>query len=478
MSEVINVLFLIYVGLTVVVLITERRNPTSTMAWMLVLILVPFVGFVLYLLFGRDVSKRKIFYIDEKDKKELFQIVEAQGDFIKMGELNYKDESVRIHLPLIQMNLKGARAIYSQDNEVEVLIDGKDKFTRLFQSIRQAKRQIHLEYYIVKNDALANRLIDLLIEKAREGICVRFLVDFLGSRVGRKRLREMEDAGIYVAKFFPTKFLPFIEVMLNNRNHRKIVVIDGSEAYLGGYNVGNEYIGLDESLGQWRDTHIILRGSGVLEVQNRFLLDWRASGGNTDGFEKFSFPRTQGAGQVGLQIVSSGPESQMEQIKYSYLSMINCAKRYILIQSPYFIPDEAMQDALRIALLKGVEVSIMIPNKPDHLFVYWASYSYIGDLLGHGLKAYIYEAGFMHAKTMVIDDEVFSCGTANFDIRSFRLNFEINAFIYDVGLARDYRHIFEDDVRRSRRMTQEDYQNRSRLIKFKEPISRLLSPLL
>lgn len=478
MLQIISILFLVYIGMMVLVLILERRKPTSTLAWILVLTLLPYLGFVVYLLFGRDLSKRKIFSLKKDEKKQLLKLVKAQGKFIKEGELNYKDDSVRSHLSLIQMNLRAAHAIYSQDNSVQIFIDGKEKFTRLFSSIREAKEQIHLEYFIVRNDTIANHMIDLLIQKAEAGVEVRFLVDFLGNRIKASRIKEMRKAGVQVAKFFPSRFFPYVEIMVNNRNHRKIVIIDGKEAFLGGYNVGNEYLGLDSSKGAWRDTHIVVTGSAVLEIQNRFIMDWRASGGDAEGSEKLSFPKTIGTGNVGMQIVSSGPESQMEQIKYSYLAMINVAKKRILIQSPYFIPDEPMIDALKMALLRGVEVLITIPNKPDHIFVYWATFSYIGDLLPFGLKAYIYQDGFMHAKTMVVDEEVFTCGTANFDIRSFRLNFEVNAFIYDKNVAQEYTQIYYKDIKKSRQLTLADYENRSWVIKLKEPISRLMSPVL
>ncbi len=478
MLDFLWILFLIYIGLTIIVLILERRNPTSTLAWILVLILVPFAGFLAYLLFGRNISKKKIFPIAESEKARILELVKAQGEFLKIGEMGDQDPAIDHHMSLIQMNLNGARAIFSKDNEVEIFIDGQEKFTRLLAGIRQARQQIHMEYFIVKDDALANHLIDLLIEKSLEGVRVCFLVDFLGSRIPGRRFKQMKAAGIHVAKFFPAKFFPYFDITLNHRNHRKIVVIDAQEAYLGGFNVGNEYLGLDSRKGAWRDTHILVRGSAVLEIQNRFLLDWRASGGKQEDLDRLSFPKTQGHGDVGMQIVSSGPESQMEQIKYAYLSMIHQARKSILIQSPYFIPDEAMIDALKMALLRGVEVSITIPNKPDHLFVYWATYSYIGDLLPFGLHAYIYEKGFMHAKTMVVDAEVFSCGTANFDIRSFKLNFEINAFIYDQDIAQEYVAIYHRDLLHSRQLTLLDYQNRPWMIKIKEPVSRLLSPLL
>lgn len=236
---------------------------------------------------------------------------------------------------------------------------------------------------------------------------------------------------------FPSRLRP-INLRLNYRNHRKLVIIDGETGYVGGFNVGDEYLGLNPKFGYWRDTHLRLQGTAVHAIQTRFILDWnQASHHHTLTYVPNHFPECEPKGNVGMQIVTSGPDSEWEQIKNGYIKMISTAKRSILIQTPYFIPDSSLLDALRIACLSGIDVKIMIPNKPDHAFVYWATLSYIGDLLKAGASVYIYDNGFIHAKTIVVDDETASVGTANIDVRSFRLNFEVNAFIYDVTIAKN-----------------------------------------
>lgn len=256
------------------------------------------------------------------------------------------------------------------------------------------------------------------------------------------------------------------------------MIIDGQIGFIGGFNVGNEYLGLKKSIGYWRDTHLLVRGSAVHEMQIRFLLDWKISSAEELTYSLKYFPQPAVTGQTGIQIVSCGPEAPQEEIKQGYLKMINSAKKNIYIQTPYFIPDESIQEALKIAVLSGVDVRIMMPNKPDHPFVYWASYSFIGDLVKIGVKAYLYEKGFLHAKTIVVDDIISSVGTANFDIRSFKLNFEVNAFLYDREIAQKLQQAFEQDMLDCTLLTFEKYRKRSVLIQFKESVSRLFSPLL
>lgn len=320
---------------------------------------------------------------------------------------------------------------------------------------------------------------DALIQKAKEGVQVRVLYDELGSRTLRKKFfKELREAGGHVEVFFPSKLRP-INLRLNYRNHRKLVIIDGMTGYVGGFNVGDEYLGLNPKFGYWRDTHIRLQGTAVHAIQTRFILDWnQASHHHTLTYIPNHFPDYGPKGNVGMQIVTSGPDSEWEQIKNGYIKMISNAKRSILIQTPYFIPDASLLDALRIACLSGIDVNIMIPNKPDHAFVYWATLSYIGDLLKAGATVYIYDNGFIHAKTIVVDDEIASVGTANIDVRSFRLNFEVNAFIYDITIAKKLVSTFKEDLLVSRKFTYEEYLQRPLWIRIKESVSRLLSPIL
>ena len=273
--------------------------------------------------------------------------------------------------------------------------------------------------------------------------------------------------------------MPHINTRINYRNHRKVVVIDGEYGYTGGFNVGKEYVNLDEKIGFWRDTHIRIRGEAVNDLNERFLLDWcYASGEKIDDFTVFYPKHPYKDGGKGIQVVTSGPDHKEEYIKHAYIKMINNAKKNIYLQTPYFVPDEPMLEALKLAALSGVDVRIIIPGKPDHIFMKWAASAYIGDIIEAGGKVYTYENGFIHSKTIVVDGQVASVGTANMDIRSFKLNFEVNVFIYDSSVASDMENQFFVDINDSELITKAEYNGRSSWLKMKESIIRLLSPIL
>lgn len=278
--------------------------------------------------------------------------------------------------------------------------------------------------------------------------------------------------------FFPSLLRP-LNFRINNRNHRKLCIIDGMTAYIGGFNVGDEYLGLDKKFGYWRDTHLRITGNAVNHIQGRFILDWHQAGKHKRGdYEEFSFYTGGHTGTSPVQIITSGPNSETEHLKNMYIKLILSARKSVYIQTPYFIPDTSFMDACKIALLSGVDLRIMIPNKPDHPFVYWATWAYAGDLLNYGAKILLYENGFLHAKTIVADGEVASVGTMNIDSRSFRLNFEVNAIVYDRQVAAQLEDLFLQDSLLSSGLTPERYKERSLMIKLKEGISRLLSPIL
>jgi len=366
----------------------------------------------------------------------------------------------------------------TQDNKVDVFTDGNEKFRALMADIDNAEDHVHLVYYIMRNDRLGNELLSLLVAKAKQGVEVRVLYDAMGSRrLPRKFFRPLIDAGGKVSAFFPA-IIPHLNLQVNYRNHRKLAIIDGAVGYIGGFNIGDEYLGLNKKFGYWRDTHLRILGKAVFAMQTRFILDWNQASSNKINYEDRLFPEIESVGDTDVQIVSSGPDSEWEQIKYGYIKLINSAKDYIYIQTPYFIPDASVLDALRIAVLSGVDVRLMIPNKPDHAFVYWATYSYVGNLLKTGARVFVYENGFIHAKTMIADGKMASVGTANIDVRSFRLNFEVNAFLYDQALVQELVDIFEKDTQLSWELTYGEYINRPVYIRSKESISRLLSPIL
>lgn len=453
----------------------ERKNASSTWAWLMVLLFIPVVGFILYLIFGKPISKGRIFVWDTKSRLGLKAAVQAQLREMETNQLEYADPDMANYQSLIYLNMRTDASLFSQDNDVEILLDGKEKFDRLLQDLRRAKDHIHLVYYIVRDDELGKQLAEVLIKKANEGVKVRFLYDAMGSRgLGRKFINRMRHAGVETEAFFPAKIFNF---KINYRNHRKLAIIDGKIGYIGGFNIGDEYLGKDKKFGYWRDTHLIVKGSAVESMQTRFILDWNQAAKNDILYEDRYYQATH-SGNAGMQIVSSGPDQELEQIKNAYIKMIMEAKDYIYIQTPYFIPDASVRDALRIAALSGVDVKVMIPNKPDHPFVYWATLSYSGDLLEAGGEIYIYQNGFLHAKQIIVDGKIATVGTANIDVRSFRLNFEVNAFIYDNEITGELEEAFHNDIKLSTQMTKKLYEKRSLGIRFKESIARLLSPVL
>ncbi|GAB6927333.1 cardiolipin synthase [Paenibacillus sp. JCM 10914] len=478
-SIILSLIIILNIIFAVFVVFKERRDAGSTWAWLLVLFFIPILGFALYLLFAQNLRRIRLFHWDDLQKTGIENVLLSQMKGIGKGDFHFRNQAAEDNSDLIHMQINENQAILTDDNHVDIFTDGRKKFDRLFQDIEEAEDYIHLQYYIIRRDELGKKLMSLLTKKAKQGVKVRVLYDELGSRQLTKGFfRAFREAGGEAEAFFPSK-LRFINLRLNYRNHRKLVIIDGNIGYVGGFNVGDEYLGLNSKFGYWRDTHLRIQGEAVYAMQVRFILDWNQASHHHDiSYESNLFPKINSPGNVGIQIVTSGPDSRYEHIKNGYIKMITSAKKSIYIQTPYFIPDASLLDALRIAALSGVEVHLMIPDKPDHPFVYWATLSYIGEMLQTGANVYLYNNGFIHAKTIIIDESIASVGTANIDVRSFKLNFEVNAFLYDEQISRELTEIFHEDLRVSRILTMKHYLERSRWVKFKESISRLLSPIL
>ncbi len=451
----------------------ERKEPNTTWAWLLILLILPGIGFILYLLFGQNLSRQKIFKekkgSDERKSRELrekFKEEERNG--------NISEEFIE----LIKMNYNNSKAVYTTGNSIETFISGEYKFERLIKDIRAAKNFIHIEYYIFRLDSLGKKIIDELKKKVDEGVEVRLLVDGMGSKSLRgKQIKYIRSLGIKFHVFFPG-ILPYLNIRLNFRNHRKIVVIDGKVGYVGGFNVGDEYVNKGDQFDFWRDTHVRIQGEAVNELNKRFILDWDyASEGELKDYSKY-FINEKEYGDIGIQIISSGPDHKEEYIKHAYMKIINNAKKNVYIQTPYLVPDEPMKEAIKIAALSGIDVRIMVPGKPDHFFMEWILSANMGELLECGVKIYRYQKGFIHSKTIVADGKVSSIGTANLDIRSFQLNFEINAIIFDEIVAKEQERIFEKDIENCNLVTLEEYQNRGRIIRIKEALISLIAPIL
>ncbi|PTE68431.1 cardiolipin synthase [Staphylococcus devriesei] len=482
-SLLINIVFIVAFLLNLifafVIIFMERRSAGSIWAWLLVLVFLPVIGFILYLLLGRQIQRDQIFKLKKEDRKGLEMIVDEQIEALESDDFSKGNHQIVKFKEMVRMLLFNNAAFLTTDNNIKIFTDGNAKFNSLIEDIKSAQDYIHIQYYIFKSDNLGRRILAALEKKLDEGLEVKMLYDDMGSRLLRKKdLKRFREKGAHVESFFPSK-LPLINLRMNNRNHRKIVIIDGKIGYVGGFNVGDEYLGQDKKFGYWRDTHLRLEGDSVNALELRFILDWNSqSSRDFIEYDERYFPDVNSGGTIGVQIASSGPDEEWEQIKYGYLKMISSAKHSIYIQSPYFIPDQAFLDAIKIAALGGVEVNLMIPNMPDHPFVYWATLKNAASLLEAGVKIYKYDNGFLHSKTLIIDDEIATVGTTNMDNRSFTLNFEVNAFIYDEDIACQLKQAFIDDMKVSYRLTQELYNQRGTWVKFKEGISQLLSPIL
>lgn len=463
------------------VLFFERKSSAARLAWIMVLAFIPIVGFIFYLVFNQNLSRMHINHLYD-DEWEAFQTMlikqmnkesdDDTSDMINPAAISRKD--------IIKLNQVYGESIYTEGNEAELITDGNELLISMLDDIRASEKSIFAEYFIIKNDLIGKKFIRELTFAAERGVDVKLLIDTQGSRrIGKRALKDYLNAGGKIGYFFPPMLFRFgirIGLNLNYRNHRKIVVIDEKIGYTGGYNIANEYCDMVPRFGHWRDSHVRIRGDAVKELLGRFILDWRFT-----TKEVMPIPTDIGTdyiGNKGIQIVSCGPEAPKQEIKRAFMKMITTSKKSIYIQSPYFVPDQSMLESLKMAAQSGVDVNVMIPCKPDHIFVYWATYSYVGELLRSGGKVYIYDGGFLHAKTITSDDEVSSIGSCNFDIRSFKLNFETNAFIFDSDFALKMKESFYEDLKYSHELTLDDYNHRSLIIKFKENISTLMTEIL
>ncbi|WP_294404751.1 phospholipase D-like domain-containing protein [uncultured Clostridium sp.] len=501
---VTSVLLIIDLGCAVSLIFVEKRDSTTTWAWLLVLAIFPFLGFILYLCLGQNISKEKIFRKKARiDKNKLKHIIE------KFKKASQSSKEHNPYIDLIKMNYNTSGSIYTDNNVVKTYINGEDKFKDLFEDIKNASSFINIQYYIFRCDDLGVELLNLLGKKVSEGIEVRLLVDGMGSNsITKKEYIYIKNLGIKFSFFFPS-LIRFINLRINYRNHRKIVVIDGKIGYIGGFNVGNEYVNKGKQFDFWRDTHLRIKGDAVLELQTRFALDWEYAADESidekqfiiakltpsaddtyvlsdlfnneiknNNNDDFADNKSKAFDNVGIQIISSGPDNLEEYIRNSYLKIINNARKNIYIQTPYLVPDEPIIMALKLAASSGVDVKIMVPDKADHFFMAYALSSSIDTLIKSGIKFYKYKKGFIHSKTISADSMVCSIGTANLDIRSFKLNFEINAVIYNNNLVRYNEDIFINDLNDCRLVTIEEHENRNLKTKILESLLRLIFPLL
>ncbi len=475
------VIILLHFVTLIIVLFAERKRPVSTISWVFTLIFLPVLGVLLYIFLGtaRYVNVKRKFGKKMHYDKAYRRIIQEQLEFIEQNRPNFCDPASLPYLDMITMHIRTSESLYSDDNKLTLLPSAQDKYAALFRDIRAAKKTVNVMYYIFRNDHIGNKLVDLLTQKAKEGIEVRLIYDSFGNlKTPAKTFRRLKAAGGQVIKFLPQPFLNLLRV--NYRNHRKIVVIDGEIGYVGGINIGDEYLGLDKTKTPWRDTHLRIEGSSVATLQLRFLMDWQhltdEKMDDRAAVKKF-FSSRKFDGSSAMQIVSSGPDSPAQQIKYGFIKMMTGAKKSLFIQTPYLIPDDTVLDALKIAVNSGVDVRVMIPGIPDKKFVYYATLSYVEELLQAGIRVYAYN-GFLHSKMVVADHAISTLGTTNMDLRGFSLAFEVNAFIYDPDFSDQCAQMFLRDIECCRELDLKSFHKRSFWSKMKESIFRLLSPLM
>ncbi len=449
------------------VILSENRNPVKSLAWVTVLWLFPAIGLILYIFFGRNIKNTRM--ISRRNRRRLQR--SEKTNTINYTDINLSTES--------QQQIKLAHSIcgamYYQGNDVEIFTDGKSKFEAFERDLRNAQSFIHIQYYIFEDDETGHRIRDILIERARAGVKVRVIYDHVGSfRVKKRFYKEMQRAGVMVYPFFRVTFPPFA-TRINWRNHRKVCIIDGKAGYIGGMNIADRYVN-GTSFGVWRDTHLRITGQAVRALQYSFAVDWNFMGQPLlDEDIEYS---TTSHNHTGIQMVTSGPTSKWNNIALVYLKAIANAKKSILIQTPYFLPMDSLLKALQGAALSKVDVKIMIPRRSDSSMLTYASFSYIRECLDAGIKIYLYEAGMLHSKTLIIDDEFSSIGSTNFDFRSFEHNFECNVFIYSSEVNSRMREIFARDLKDCSRISPSKWNHRPLVQKAKESIIRLLSPIL
>ncbi len=473
-----TIIYTVFIVIVIGIIIHEKRDPVKALAWITVIALVPVVGIVLYILFGRNHRKEKIFNLKEiKDLEQMERISREQLAAISDPDFTLPP-TIGEYRNIITLLLNNNKAPLTTNNRITVLNNGRDTFNALLEALKAAKSTINIEYYIFENDRIGGKVAKILKDKARAGVEVRFIYDDVGSwGLSPKFLRELRKAGVEVRCFQPVVF-PWLTSRVNYRNHRKIVVVDGRVGFTGGINIADRYLVRRGKNGMWRDTHLRLEGESVSMLQAVFLTDWFfLNKKELINDEKF-FPPSAVEDECPVQIATSGPDSDWAAIMQAFFSAITHARDHIYISSPYFLPNQAILTALKVAALGGIDVRVMLPSRSDSKIVYWATRSYISELMDAGIKVYFYHRGFNHSKVIMIDGKFSSVGTANMDVRSFEDNFEVSAIIYDPQIAAQLERSFLEDLRFSKLVTPKEWEKRSDIHGIYESFARLLSPLL
>ncbi|GAC1706400.1 MAG: cardiolipin synthase [Flavisolibacter sp.] len=474
-------LYTVLVILVCLKIVYDTRTNTKALAYLLVTIFLPVLGAIFYFSFGINYRKHKMYSKKINNNKDLIEKIKRQIALPAEYPWHSNVIDIQRNKELAKLVADNNQSPITGKNKLTLLINGENKFPEVVAALQKATHHIHLEYYIYSDHHIGNLIKEILISKAKQGVQVRFIYDAFGSHsMGNKIIKELKNGGVQVFPFYKILFWQFAN-RLNYRNHRKIIVIDGSTAFVGGINVSDQYINKGAPLGKlfWRDTHMRIDGPGTYYLQYLFMCDWDfCSGEQIEPDPSFFCLDGHGDADSIMQIVASGPDSDDPVIMFSIIQAINLAKEEILITSPYFIPGESVVDALTVAALSGISVKLLVPGISDSRFINAAACSYYSDLLEAGVEIFRYNKGFVHAKTLVADSSISIVGTANMDYRSFELNFEVNCLIYDQGFSQSLRNIFYTDIQDATQLNKDQWNARPLLNQLFEKVARLLSPLL
>ncbi|WP_239618811.1 cardiolipin synthase [Cohnella mopanensis] len=473
---VLCILLLSFIFQAATILVLEYRRPAHATAWLFILFLFPVVGFILYYFLATEFRRsRKARRRGSLDQRRRAKLLKMSNNLLSPDQLPATEFSSRTRL--FRALLKRGELPISARNRSEIYNNGMDTYEAMLKAIRGAQSHIHLSSYIVRDDGVGREFQQALILKAQQGVKVRLLYDGIGSiKLKDSYIRILQEGGVECACFFPLR-PSFLKKRMNYRNHRKIIVVDGLVGFVGGINLGDEYIGKHPRLGYWRDSHLKLEGDSVYWLQEVFLKDWAMATSDKPDDPAF-FPDHNCKYDEPVQIVPAGPNRKGDAVHDSVFAMVTSAKERVWITTPYFIPSASIAMALHDAAISGVDVRILIPFVPDTWLVHFASLSYVEEMMRSGVRVWQYKKGFVHAKTLVMDKVVAVVGSANMDLRSFYSNFEINAHLFDPAAISHVEEDFMQDMKDSEEINLQKFLKRPRSQKVREALARILSPLL
>ncbi len=478
---VLLVLFSLYYGIVGVFffrVLLENKNPLKTQSYLLLMVLLPVIGLLIYLLFGVNFRKEKLFSRKVfRDQKMIKLWIEEYENLLSQSTDNVRgflQEKAKLPFLIWRNNY----SVLSENNTITILNNGENKFPKLISKLKDAKNHIHLEYYKFEEDEIGKSILELLQQKAKSGIQVRMIVDALGSNhISTFTIDKLKISGVEIYEYNPVLFSSLAN-RVNYRDHRKIAIIDGKVSFIGGINVADKYINHGSSKHFWRDTHCMIEGEATYSLQILFLLNWYFVSKQLLKPSLDLFPQIENKGNTVTAIISSDPDSDYPNLMETYFSMITSAREEILISTPYFIPNESILTALKTSAKGGVKVILILPKVSDSIFVHSASLTYLGDLMRNDIEVYMYRKGMIHSKVMIIDGELSTIGTANMDYRSFDNNAEVNALFFDESLAQELKSYFESDLNNSTKLQYHTWRKRPLKIRLAGSLGRLIAPLL